>query len=49
MKEKLETIQKVMEKIEVHGHDNVRYLLACMNSLESIIQQLQQEKESAPE
>lgn len=49
MKDKLKAVMEVLETLEVHGKDNLRRLLACMNSLESIIQQMQQEKESAPE
>lgn len=39
MKEKLTVIREVLESIEVHGKDNLRRLLACMNSLDDVIQE----------
>lgn len=37
MKEKLAAIREVMESIEVHGRDNIRRMLACINTLDDAI------------
>lgn len=50
MKEKLAAIREVMESIEVHGRDNVRRLLACMNSLDDVMAAVEAaEKEASSE
>lgn len=49
MKEKLESVKQVLEGIEVRGKDNLRYLLACINTLEDVLLKMKQEKERAEE
>lgn len=36
MKEKLKSVLAVMDSIEVHGRENLRLMLACMNTLKEI-------------
>lgn len=37
MKEKLTAIREVLESIEIHGRDNIRRMLACINTLDDAI------------
>lgn len=37
MKEKLTAIREVLETVEVRGKENLRRLLACLNSLDDAI------------
>lgn len=50
MKDKVKAVLQVLETLEVHGKDNLRRLLACMNSLEDVMVELSKdEKEASPE
>ena len=50
MKEKLTAIREVLETVEVRGKENLHRLLACLNSLDNAIADLDKtakERESA--
>ena len=49
MKDKLQAVMQVLETIEVHGKDNLRRLLACVNTLDEVLAALEKDdKEDAP-
>lgn len=38
MKENLQSVLTVMETIEVHGRENLRRMLACMNTIKEMVE-----------
>lgn len=43
MKNNLKAVLEILETIEVHGRENMRRMLACMNTVKEMVESLERE------